>query len=425
MRVGPGSALSISSDRLSGRSDSLPESAPDGRIATSAETARRYRVLMIAACPFPVPRGTPIRILRMAQKLGERGHDVHVVTYHLGGSTAGYPFTTDRIWAVPTYNKLEPGPSYQKLAILDPLLALKVCRLALRFKPDVIHAHHYEGLLTALPGRLLTRTPIVYDAHVLLDGELEYYSLGLPGYLRRRVARFFDRRLPRRAQHVIAVSDEIRNELLSRYGYPESRVTVVANGVERSFFDDRSVRLPDDGFRRLVFAGNLALYQGTDKMLRAFAQVAAERTDVRLVVITDSPREPFMALARELGVDRAIEFREPVLSELPGLIATADVALNPRTRCPGTPQKLLNYLACGAPVVSFAGSAKYLENDGNALIVTDDDIPAFARAIERLLDDPALSRRLGAGARHFAEEHFSWDKNVLAVEDVYSRVAAA
>jgi len=42
------------------------------------------RIAMIAACPFPWPRGTPIRIHRIAEAVARRGHAVHVVTYHLG-----------------------------------------------------------------------------------------------------------------------------------------------------------------------------------------------------------------------------------------------------------------------------------------------------------------------------------------------------
>ena len=41
------------------------------------------RIAIVAACPFPLPRGTPVRILRMAEALADRGHEVHVVTYHL------------------------------------------------------------------------------------------------------------------------------------------------------------------------------------------------------------------------------------------------------------------------------------------------------------------------------------------------------
>src|SRR5690606_8883905 len=90
----------------------------------------RRRVLMLAACPFPAPRGTPVRILRIAESLAARGHEVHLATYHLGTSGGSLPFAVHRVPRVPTYRRMEPGPDYQKLAVMDPLLAGLTLRLA-------------------------------------------------------------------------------------------------------------------------------------------------------------------------------------------------------------------------------------------------------------------------------------------------------
>jgi hypothetical protein len=41
------------------------------------------RICMVAACLFPVRRGTPLRIERLPQAVMERGHEIEVVTYHI------------------------------------------------------------------------------------------------------------------------------------------------------------------------------------------------------------------------------------------------------------------------------------------------------------------------------------------------------
>jgi glycosyltransferase involved in cell wall biosynthesis len=384
----------------------------------------KRRVLMVAACPFPASRGTPARILRMAEELGQRGHDVHVATYHLGQTLENLPFTVHRIRDVRTYRKMEPGPAYQKLAVVDPLLAIKVAAVAREIRPDVIHAHHYEGLLVSLPLRLRNRCPTVFDAHVLLDGELEYYSMGLSAHLRQRIARTLDRWAPRWCDHVIAISQEIRDRLCMEHKVSPSRISVVANGVEDMFFRGRPHFFPDDGQQRLIFTGNLASYQGTGLMLEAFALVANERRNVRLVIVTDSDRREFEAHAQALGVAKRIDFLNATLDELPHLIASADVALNPRTRCPGVPLKLLNYMAAGAAVVSFAGSAKYLVHGRNGLVVDDGDVPEFARGILKLLAAPEQRDQLGMRARTYAANSLSWAQNAVAVERVYDLVLA-
>src|SRR3990172_10649695 len=97
-----------------------------------------YKVAVVAACPFPYPRGTPIRILRMSESLAARGHEVHVVTYHLGERLTDLPFTIHRIPNIPTYRKTSPGPSYQKVFLVDPLLTVKLYGVVRDRKVDLI-----------------------------------------------------------------------------------------------------------------------------------------------------------------------------------------------------------------------------------------------------------------------------------------------
>lgn len=383
----------------------------------------RRRILMIAACPFPAPRGTPVRVHRIAESLAARGHVVDVVTYHLGERATGLPFRIHRIARVPTYTKLDPGPSCQKLTIVDGLLTARVLQLAWTLRPDVIHAHHYEGLLTGLPARHLLGIPLVFDSHVLLQSELDYYPL--PGLGRRRksrIGRLLDRHLTRRADHVIAVTGDIRARLVQDGIMDPGHVTVAGNGVEEDFYAGHAGAFPADGARRLLFTGNLALYQGVERMLQALALLSHRRSDVRLIVATGSDRRAFAELAEANGVAGRIDFVDANLRQLPDLIASADIALNPRTACPGVPQKLLNYMAAGAAVVSFAGSAKHLRHEESGLVVPDDDVAGFSAAILRLLDDTALRKRLGVAARQHARQFFSWANSAAIIEDVYEQV---
>ncbi len=405
--------------------NSVPDNLPsknDTSASLRPENPVPRRILMVAACPFPANRGTPARILRMSETLALRGHEVHVVTYNLGESAVEFPMHVHRIASVPTYRRTDPGPSLQKLLVLDPLLAAKVTKLTKQLKPDVIHAHHFEGLLVSLPAKKLYSIPVIFDAHVLLDGELEYYRTGIPTTLRGRIARSLDRRLPALASHVVAVSDEIRDVMVERHGYSDQQVTVIPNGVEAEFFEGDPGRFPKSRARRLLFTGNLATYQGTDSMLQALSIVCAEHEDVSLTVVTNSDTADFIENARRVGVDSHIEFIDCGIEDLPHMIASADVALNPRTRCPGTPMKLLNYMAGAAPIVSFEGSAKYLKSEDNALVIADDDIDAFAKGILRLLQDEPMARKLGRAAQQFARTNLSWELNSRVVERIYGQL---
>ena len=370
---------------------------------------------MIAACPFPWPRGTPIRIHRIAEAVARRGHAVHVVTYHLGEDLADPPFVVHRIRDVPAYRRTDPGPTVRKLFQLDPMLAGLLRRLHREIRFDLVHAHHYEGLLVA--SHALRGIPIVYDAHTLLASELPTYPLGLPRRCVRAVAPWLDRHLPRRADRVIAVSETIRHALTTLGASAPERTHVIPNGVEWERFPVERGITPDG--RTVIFTGNLAPYQGVNLMLEAFALLHARRADVRLMIVTDSPFTPFEPLARRLGVRAAVDLRRATFPQQPALLAAATVAINPRVRCDGIPQKLLNYMAAGLPIATFESSSGPLRHEVTGLRVPDGDTAAMADALERLLTDRALARTLGDAAREQARREFSWDQVAARIEQVY------
>ncbi|MGH7572072.1 MAG: glycosyltransferase family 4 protein, partial [Gemmatimonadota bacterium] len=161
-----------------------------------AAPAGRLNVAMVAACPFPFPRGTPIRIQRVAEAMARRGHRVHVVTYHLGDIWEEPPFVLHRIPAISGYRKTSPGPSYRKIFVVDRRLAAKLREVLASYPIDLVHGHHYEGLMVALLARR-AGIPILYDAHTTLESELPSYRMGLPGSFKRSFGRLLDRRLPR------------------------------------------------------------------------------------------------------------------------------------------------------------------------------------------------------------------------------------
>ncbi|MBM3319133.1 MAG: glycosyltransferase family 4 protein [Candidatus Eisenbacteria bacterium] len=381
----------------------------------------RLRIAVVAACPFPAARGTPVRILRLAEALAARGHELHVAAYHLGDPRAAEGIRIHRIREVATYRKTSPGPSPQKLLVLDPLLVL-LLRKVLREQPiDLVHAHHYEGLLVARLAGVRGRIPLVYDAHTLLESELPYYG-GPFASLKKRVGRWLDRRVPPSADHVIAVAPRIRERLIRDGIVRGENITVVSNGVELELFEEaRNRARPPSRVRRLVFTGNLALYQRIDLLLDVFARVAAVRADVRLLLVTNSPFDPYEESARRLGIRDRVDLVQAPFAEIPSLLAGADLALNPRTECDGIPQKVLNYMAAGRPIVSFEGSAVSVEHERTGLVVPNGDVEAFAAAVLRVLEDPALARRLGDAAAARAAEH-SWAAKAEETEAIYRRL---
>lgn len=384
---------------------------------------RPLKVVMVAACPLPSPRGTPIRILRMAEALCERGHDVHIVTYHLGAPEVHPQLKMHRTFPLRWYRDEAPGPTWTKFLVMDPLLVMKLRGLLTRFDPDVIHAHHYEGLIVAKMALGRRKIPLIYDAHTMLDSELPLYGFVGSAWLSKKIGACIDRRLPPMADHVIAVTQTIRDRFVKSGIISPDSITVVTNGVEPEMFGvPNAVEGTPELGRNVVFTGNVAGYQGLDLLLKAFRTVIDRSTDARLVIATEkefSAFEPIEKQACEFGVRENVDFVViNGLKHLRELLARADVAVNPRTKCDGIPQKLLNYMAAGKAVVSFEGSGAIIHNGITGITVPNGNVVGFGENIIDLFKNYRLRQQLGKNAREYIKENLSWEKVATTVEKI-------
>ena len=384
---------------------------------------RSLRIAVVAACPFPIGRGTPVRILRLTEALAARGHQIEVFTYHLGEALTDPPFKVHRIAPWRAYAYTGPGPTLGKIFGLDPRLARKLARSLTGARFDLVYAHHYEALLIALAVRP-RGLPVVYDAHTLLRSELPLYKLGLPPALMGAIGGMLDRFLPRQADHVVSVSQEIVRLLGSDAGIPAERLTLAPNGLEPELFEvARSMSTEADG-ERVVFAGNLASYQGIDDLLLAVSLAARRRPRLRLQILSEDDFAPYQARAAAFGIADRLDVVRTRFAELPAQLARAGVAVNPRSVADGVPQKLLNYMAAGLPIVSFDGAAVDLRNEETGIVVPSGDVAAMADALCRCLSDPDYATRLGAEARRVARLRYSWPASARRVEEACLAVVA-
>jgi hypothetical protein len=110
--------------------------------------------------------------------------------------------------------------------------------------------------------------------------------------------------------------------------------------------------------------------------------------------------------------------RRATFAEQPALLAAATVAVNPRIRSAGIPQKLLNYMAAGLPIVSFEGSAVPLRHEVSGLCGAGRRYGRDGRRDRAGASPTALARTLGDAARPRSGE-FSWEQMAARVEQVY------
>ncbi len=389
------------------------------------------KILMVAACPFPANRGTPSRILRMAEALADKGYEIHIASYPNKDHTidVGKNITIHRINPFFRYNKMDPGPSLKK-PFLDMFLSIKICTILREHNVDVIHAHHIEGLASSLLASKILKIPVIYDAHTHVTGELEEYGV-ISNTLIKKISNRLESILIKRATAVISVSEELADVLYS-FGFNKDKIWVIPTGTNLEHFQNSKSKSSQKSFKDssglseknevIVYAGTLKPYQGLEYLIDAMKIVAQKISTAKLLIVGGGDIEKYKQLVEENDLTDSVLFLgERPFREIPDILSISDVAVLPRTEATGIPQKLTNYMAAGLPIVAFKGSSKILEHRVSGYIVENGHVQEFADGILEILGNSSLSNKLSRNAKNKVEE-FTWPKLIKDCEDCYYAV---
>jgi UDP-glucose:(heptosyl)LPS alpha-1,3-glucosyltransferase len=232
--------------------------------------------------------------------------------------------------------------------------------------------------------------------------------------------------------HVITNSDMVRRDVEARHGVPAERVTTIHNGVDLARFRPELRASVGAAKRRelglgadelvVLFLGTGYARKGLDLALEAFALLAAERADARLVVAGfDSARASFEARAQELGIAGRTCFVGGTLAP-EALYAAADLYVLP-TRYDPFANSTLEALASGLPVITSTtnGAAELLTEAEGACVDVAQGVEPLRAALATW--SASARRRAGAvAARALAERHGDEDKFRQA-EALFERLA--
>jgi glycosyltransferase involved in cell wall biosynthesis len=223
-------------------------------------------------------------------------------------------------------------------------------------------------------------------------------------------------------------SELVRSDLLACYPGLRVPIQTVSPGVNLEEFrppsDRRAVRkalsLPQDS-RLILFCGHDFERKGLDRAILALARM---REDADLVVVGGGEREPYLRLEREAGLQGRVHYAGPRRDAWRYYQAADVVALPTRVDMWGT--SVVEAMASGVPPVTTAAAGSAAVVDESIGIVLPDplSLDAFAAALDRLVGDEQLRRRLGTAARGRASS-LTWTQHGRAVEQAMHRVRNA
>jgi glycosyltransferase involved in cell wall biosynthesis len=291
-----------------------------------------------------------------------------------------------------------------------------------RVQPDVWHGPHYTMPLRATVPRVVTIHDLTFFDH--------------PEWHERSKVFFFRRMIRAAARHAAALIcvSEYTADRLRALVVPHGEVVVAYHGVDHERFvpdadpeDDRAALAPHGVEPPFVaFASTIEPRKNVPTLVDAFARVAAGRPDLRLVLAGSDgwgAREARDAIAASGVATRIIRPGYVDNGTLPALFRQAAVVAYPSYE-EGFGLPALEGLACGAPVVTTAGSALSEVVGDAALLAPADDPAALAAAIATVLDDPTVAARLRRDGPVRAAQ-FTWARCVERHVEAYERAVMA
>lgn len=299
--------------------------------------------------------------------------------------------------------------------------ARRLDRIVARVSPDVVHTNSMKSHLLAVRSARKRKIPLIWHVRDILQ----------PGWLRDR----FASAAARYPTRVVCLSRVAAEQFRDAGAW--GRVRVVYNGIRTERFADagesaaaaRSALGAEPGDVLVGLIGQIAWWKGQDVFVEAAAKVAANHPEVRFAVIGEclfpENEAAFEAgvreRARELGLDGRIVWGG-WSDDIAATVGALDVLVHSSRLPEPFGRVIVEGMAGGKPVVaSIEGAASEIVPPNAGRLVPPGDPSALAGALDELLADSALRRRIGEAARE-AARRFDIAKTARGVMDVYEEI---
>jgi len=302
--------------------------------------------------------------------------------------------------------------------IRDLQAFLKLYRWMHRERFDLVHAHSTKaGLLGRLAARLAGVPIVLFTAHgwAFTEGRT---------YWKRWLLAQAERLAAKATTKIICVSERDRELALQFHVGRPDQLVVIHNGIDPQPFtraDGARVRRQWglEGTAVLTSVGRLVPQKDPLTLLKAIQNLSKGK----LILIGDGPLQPRVErfIRRNGLANRVILAGER--RDIPEILAASDVFVLP-SRWEGLPLTIIEAMMVGLPVVAtrVSGVPELVEDGVTGFLVPSGDPQGLAKALQQLLDDEELRRRMGEAGRQRALGNFTLDRMLHETHRVYEKV---
>lgn len=285
--------------------------------------------------------------------------------------------------------------------------------LLLRGKVALIHVHtasnasFWRKTLFFFPAFLL-QVPSILHLHG--GGAHEFYEMKC-----NRIAKWVIRYVFDHVDCIVVLSGATQRWLQSISRNP--RILVIYNAVRSQAVTDFSLRES----LNILFLGRLGDGKGSYDLLAAVSRIVGHHANLKLMLGGDGELDRTREMAGKLGIGENVEILGWVSGpDKSALLARAAIYVLP-SYAEGLPMSVLEAMATGLPVVCtpVGGMPEAITDGLEGYLVLPGDVAALSSALDRLLSDEGLRRRMGEAARNKVESTFSTEQILPQIERLY------
>lgn len=286
------------------------------------------------------------------------------------------------------------------------------------FNPDIIHAQH---LWVSSYCALKTGIPFIVTCH----------GTDLIGFKKGRRYRSMAIDISKKAQFIIAISNQVKKDILDLFYIDEKKIKVIFNGFDPNIFKIRDINnqkllnklgLPLEVGKVICFVGKLTHFKGVDVLIKA-ASIYEKVLDnvITLIVGYGELYDELVNLANEMGLKRFYFLGHHDQNVVSKIYNLADLAIVP-SRKEAFGLVAIEALACGTPVIGTinGGLQDFINEDVGSLVKPDSPEELAEKVIEEINSESKVKK--GKKAAKYALKNFSWNKNVKNLIKIYKKV---
>ena len=300
----------------------------------------------------------------------------------------------------------------------------------------VAASNHITGLPALMAARRLG-VPFVYEVRGLWEVTQASVKPEWYGSDRYRLMRTLEQQVCLEADHIIAITEELAEEL-QRWGIPRQRISIVPNAVNSADFD---LSVPDADIQHALnlrpgtpvigYAGSAVAYEGLELLVEALALLKERGQNFVFVFVGDGKTLGGVTQrAADLGVAEQCRFVGRVsFDQVHRYISCMEIMPVPRISCLVTELvsalKPLEAMAMGkAVVLSDVSPHKVMAGASSerALLFQKDSAASLSASLQHLIDNPNERQRLGQAARSWIEQERTWNQVTTLYAEALERV---